>query len=89
MKAVPAAVYKNWLYGERGWEGLTDGVDICALLLEKYGDWEAVCTACGMERGVIECIDRAPEIMSLDMIRDIARALGMSSAELVQLAMDD
>lgn len=68
---------------------MTNGIDICSLLLEKYGGWEAVCSACGMGRGAVECIDRAPETMILGMIRDIARALGMSSAELVQLVMDD
>lgn len=89
MQAVPAAGYKNWLYGERGWEGLTDGVDICALLLEKYGDWEAVCAACRLPRGVVEFLDVNPEGMTLGMVRDIARALGMSTPELVQLAMDE
>ena len=62
---------------------------ICALLLEKYGDWEAVCEACCLPRGVVEFLDVNPEGMTLGMVRDIARALGMSTPELVQLTMDD
>ncbi len=62
---------------------------VSSLLLEKYGDWESAACAAGFGRTVIETMESRPGILRLWTFRRVAHALGMSTAELVQLVMDD
>lgn len=68
---------------------MREKVSIYDLLLEKYGDWDAIHEATSLPYGIVRGIDFEPLWVTLESVRIIAHALGMSAAELVQLIADD
>lgn len=68
---------------------MREKVSISDLLLEKYGDWDAICEVTSLPYGIVRGIDLEPLRVTLESVRFIAHALGMSTAEMVQLIVDD